>query len=643
MENYLKLRIFIYGNNALDDILNINKTIDIRLSVEPKYKIKPYLGIDKKFKWEYFIFQSEINEDANKSIKNYLLDHNRLDNIIKRNDEIKKIISEHSNDENNEQINKEISNILLKYRNFNDILVISVDNLLDKNSQLAFKYFQAFSKFKSQQPFILFLTKKENNPKIIDLFKYVTNEFFDKRNVYSLKFPGNEEEIRNINNFFIKCMNYYHEIDNYEINKQISTFNILICGPCGAGKSTFINQFMHDKIAKEGEGLSITNKIKSYIHPKYPIKIFDTPGFEDELTIKIVKREIENFDKDMIDSNRHLDLILYFNTLGERIFYAFEMELIEWLFTENKKIIFVFNDFQGNKKNKIKKLSEVIKDNIKKIISTIPKEKQNKLNIEDILNNISVIKLSQSLCEYVDNEGNNRIKIAQCYGMDSLFTKIYNLFNQDKISTYEIENTKNTEEIIDKIKKIKSFEKITNFINFHINKKLQVSKLILSYSYQDYFVWLMKDKRRNELIDKINILYKGDKIFDIDELREELKIKVDKIEDKNIIINEYLKSIIPFKNILENDGYYLDSSKYNETTFLIGYLFSSQYLNKYNQNFINLKNSLKEYCTSFNKAIDGINELSKEWKIVYESLNIHKSDSEWINKFFIVDLPKDID
>ena len=203
MENYLKLRIFIYGNNALDDILNINKTIDIRLSVEPKYKIKPYLGIDKKFKWEYFIFQSEINEDANKSIKNYLLDHNRLDNIIKRNDEIKKIISEHSNDENNEQINKEISNILLKYRNFNDILVKSVDNLLDKNSQLAFKYFQAFSEFKSQQPFILFLTKKENNPKIIDLFKYVTNEFFDKRNVYSLKFPGNEEEIRNINNFFI--------------------------------------------------------------------------------------------------------------------------------------------------------------------------------------------------------------------------------------------------------------------------------------------------------------------------------------------------------------------------------------------------------------------------------------------------------
>ena len=28
-----------------------------------------------------------------------------------------------------------------------------------------------------------------------------------------------------------------------------------------------------------------------------------------------------------------------------------------------------------------------------------------------------MIKLSQSLCKYVDNEGNNRIKIAQYYGM----------------------------------------------------------------------------------------------------------------------------------------------------------------------------------------------------------------------------------
>ena len=42
----------------------------------------------------------------------------------------------------------------------------------------------------------------------------------------------------------------------------------------------------------------------------------------------------------------------------------------------------------------------------------------------------------------------------------------------------------------------------------------------------------MKDKRRNELIEKINNLYEGDKINDIDKLREKYKTQVDKIEKK---------------------------------------------------------------------------------------------------------------
>ena len=103
---------------------------------------------------------------------------------------------------------------------------------------------------------------------------------------------------------------------------------------------------------------------------------------------------------------------------------------------------------------------------------------------------------------------------------------------------------------------------------------MKASKLILYYSYQDYFVWLMKDMRRNELIEEINSLYKGD-IDDVDELREKLKSEVDELEDKNKIIKEYLKSISEFENIFENNGYYLNSSNYNENTFLIGYLFLS--------------------------------------------------------------------
>lgn len=51
----------------------------------------------------------------------------------------------------------------------------------------------------------------------------------------------------------MKCINYYHGIGTFKLNMSHS-FNILICGPAGVGKSSFINQFLQEKQAKEGEG-----------------------------------------------------------------------------------------------------------------------------------------------------------------------------------------------------------------------------------------------------------------------------------------------------------------------------------------------------------------------------------------------------
>ena len=82
----------------------------------------------------------------------------------------------------NEELSEETTKILLEYRNFFDIVVIFVDNLLDKDSELAFKYFQGFTNIKSQQPFIFFLTKKDKNPDVTSLFKFYTYEYFDQIN-----------------------------------------------------------------------------------------------------------------------------------------------------------------------------------------------------------------------------------------------------------------------------------------------------------------------------------------------------------------------------------------------------------------------------------------------------------------------------
>ena len=69
-------------------------------------KVKPYFGIDteSKSKWEYFIFSTEINEDANETIKSYFIEHAEKENLLKANDKIKETIKKYSNDSNNEKI-----------------------------------------------------------------------------------------------------------------------------------------------------------------------------------------------------------------------------------------------------------------------------------------------------------------------------------------------------------------------------------------------------------------------------------------------------------------------------------------------------------------------------------------------------------
>ena len=58
MEKNSRLRLFIYGKNALNDILNIDKTLKLKLIDNHKYNVRPYFSIDTNTNWEYLIFQS---------------------------------------------------------------------------------------------------------------------------------------------------------------------------------------------------------------------------------------------------------------------------------------------------------------------------------------------------------------------------------------------------------------------------------------------------------------------------------------------------------------------------------------------------------------------------------------------------------
>ena len=133
-------------------------------------------------------------------------------------------------------------------------------------------------------------------------------------------------------------------------------------------------------------------------------------------------------EKDITGSNNNIDLILYFIELCPRIFFNSEINIIKWLIEENKTIIFVVNDFKYHKQSDKNKFYENIKDILENIISRIPKNKQDKINKEDILNNIIIINLIKFNYEYEDENEDIKTIIKQCYGMDILFKKFHDLF-----------------------------------------------------------------------------------------------------------------------------------------------------------------------------------------------------------------------
>lgn len=109
-------------------------------------------------------------------------------------------------------------------------------------------------------------------------------------------------------------------------------------------KSLFVNLFQHSKRSREGEDTSVTDKIIRFTHPKYPIGIYDTPGFENEKTVIRVKKLLEKYNKILRDERKKINnLIIYFIPYANRIILDIEKTILNYLVTLDCEIIFVIN------------------------------------------------------------------------------------------------------------------------------------------------------------------------------------------------------------------------------------------------------------------------------------------------------------
>jgi len=473
------------------------------------------------------------------------------------------------------------------------------------------------------QPFILFTTTKEENPDVTQLYKFITNEYFDKRILHALKYPelNNEVDTKRILDKICKFRNYYHEEgDSYEtFNEELSSeykFNILICGRAGTGKSSFINKFLEDKKAKEGEGLSVTHKIISYSNPKYPINISDTPGFENEETVKDVIKLLDDYNKELKDARKKINLIIYFFPYNDRSVLHIEYELLQKLIEYNSEIIFVINFVKDPvEKRHYKRIHQIYYDSLEKLM---PKD--------------FTIKIYPiNLYSQIDDDDSDSVKIIKEFGLDELYKGIYNIFEKDIIEIEDIKKINKVQSLFDLFGKNKLFNHFKAINDIFISLRSELTNLILSYGRSNRISLFNKNKNMKEMANKIYKRSIGKNCEKIDEFLQQLSSD-EKVEEVFKQFNNNINILKSYKQHIHSMFFY--EIIHDHKTLALGYLCLNDLEKFFESNpniFIESDNInldlIINLCTSMKEAIEGFDSLAKKYQNYY-----NEEDKNNINK-----------
>lgn len=319
-------------------------------------------------------------------------------------------------------INRDYKNLILFYSGLKEF---TIEDLL--------KFYDG--KLENYHPHILIIEGKNEKIELPRLKK------FNKNFIRICKEENRIEQLINT----IEIASYYNQLgdeigypkkftdqsllekDNYLITKYLFTINILLCGRPGAGKSTLINNILgkEKSLAKLGSNTITTNIVK-YIHEKYPLVLYDSPGFETEKNIEAVQKLITEKNQTLNEEKNRIHCIFYvLNRKNERTFIKKEYEFLANLIKQNMDVFIVATHAESkeNSENYI----EAVK------IQILQNANDNE-KIEDLKQYIHPVELK--------NENNYKR-----FGIKELFNSIYGRYEKEKI-LIEI-NQKN-------IKKIKS-------------------------------------------------------------------------------------------------------------------------------------------------------------------------------------------
>ena len=345
---------------------------------------------------------------------------------------------------------------------------------------------------------------------------------------------------------FIIWPKYEKDPHPYElINSDFPTYiNIFCLGRTGSGKSTFINKFFNEKRTKQGgTSQSTTSKIVRYGMDGIPIRIYDIPGFEDETTIEIVNKKLNETTNEMNNDKDRVHLILYFmDYKPETTFYKMENKIIETLKNNNSqlRIIFIFThcDIDPSNSKLNKKTEALVKSKINKTINSITSLFGENYSIKNnYFEKDQLIQDNLVMCNLMKNYVTN----IEEFGFDKIIISIYKtIVDGNSFEILQSIKEKLTEAIIKKIAIDQNLDK-------EIEKNLPKSYLLSQTNFQ---------KQKEKAIKEAEKLY--NKMFSIGQTALAISpffrdIKLGIIKYQKYMFKKNLEKIFGFK--LENNSF----------------------------------------------------------------------------------------
>ena len=223
-------------------------------------------------------------------------------------------------------------------------------------------------------PFIIFIGKEEENKELKTKIDKSIKTLKKEIDPNLFKFCNLDDDLESfliqltIN--LIECASFFNELgDEFKFPKKliddkvmendlnifmnsIFSFNIIVLGHPGGGKSTFINKMINSMICKTSMGGECSSRIIKYLHRTFPITFYNTPGISEESIVDTILNLIRQKNFELKQNRSKFHAVFYIlDGNNARSFMNYENSMFKCLLEEIKiPVYFILTKLESKEK-----------------------------------------------------------------------------------------------------------------------------------------------------------------------------------------------------------------------------------------------------------------------------------------------------